>query len=300
MTGFLLAIFGTLLFSLKSIFIKLLYIEGLDADTVLVFRMALALPLYVFILISLLKKSPEKSQFIKQPIVFKILALGFLGYYLSSLLDLKGLEYISAQLERLSLFTYPFMVALIGFFLFDEKITKRLIMSLIIGYLGLWLVMGQEEKLTNNNVLLGTSLVLGAALSFSLYVLFSKPIIKQVGSILFTSVAMISSSLIVFIHGGLFIDLNTLEITNTAWFWLFLLAIFSTVIPSFMLTEAIGRIGPTQTGIVGTLGPIFTIILAIYWLDEVFTSTIFIGILMVISGVLLIILKPAENLRNSK
>ncbi|MFK5891588.1 MAG: DMT family transporter [Pseudomonadota bacterium] len=290
-TGFFLAIFGTLLFSLKSIFIKLIYLQGLDADTVLVMRMALALPLYVIILIKLLKKSHSKYKLIKLPVISKILILGFLGYYLASLLDLMGLEYISAQLERLSLFTYPFMVAIIGFLFFNEKITKRLIFSLVICYAGLWLVIGQEAKLSENNVLLGTGLVLGAALSFSLYVLFSRALIKQVGSVFFTCLAMISSSLIVFVHGTIFIQFSALEISWVAWFWLLLLAVFSTVIPSFMLTEAIHRIGPTQTGVVGTLGPIFTIGLAVFVLNEPFTLTIFLGILMVIIGVSLIVIK---------
>jgi len=183
------------------------------------------------------------------------------------------------------------MVAFIGFLFFNEKITQRLIIALLICYSGLWLVMGQEDRLTENNVYLGTGLVLGAAFSFSLYVLFGKALIKQVGSMFFTSLAMISSSLIVFIHGAVFIDLGALEISYIAWFWLFLLAVLSTVIPSFMLNEAIHRIGPTQTGIVGTLGPIFTIGLAIYLLNEPFTLVICLGILMVISGVSLIIIK---------
>jgi drug/metabolite transporter (DMT)-like permease len=294
-TGFFLAIFGTLLFSLKSIFIKLIYLEGLNADSVLVLRMALSLPLYIIILIGLLKKSPVKYRSVKLPLVIKILILGFFGYYLSSLFDLMGLEYISAQLERLSLFTYPFMVAIIGFLFFKEKLSKRLLAALIICYAGLWLVIGQEYKHTENNVFLGTGLVLAAAFSFSLYVLFSKALIKQVGSAYFTSLAMISSSLIVFIHGAVVIDFSLLVVNRIAWFWLLLLAIFSTVIPSFMMTEAIQRIGPTQTGVVGTLGPIFTIGLAIFLLDEPFTIISTLGIVMVIAGVSLIVIKRKEK-----
>jgi len=289
--GFSFAIFGTLLFSLKSIFIKLCYLQGMNAHEVLVLRMLLSLPFYLLILLFLIKKSTLKSGLLQAPRVIKIFLLGFLGYYLASLLDLMGLEYISAQLERLSLFTYPFMVAVIGFIFFSEKITQRLILSMLIAYAGLWLVMGQEDKLTGNNVFLGTALVLGAALSFALYVLFSKKMLAQVGSIFFTCIAMIASSVFVFIHAAYFVDYSSLHISNIAWFWLLLLAVFSTVIPSFMMTEAIHRIGPTHTGVVGTLGPIFTIVLAIYWLNEPFTLAIFFGFLMVVIGVLLIMIK---------
>lgn len=290
--GMLLALFGTLLFSLKSIFIKFAYTQGLDADTVLVLRMAIAVPFYIVILIYLLvKQKGENIPTISKPVILQVLGLGFLGYYLSSLLDLMGLEYISAQLERLTLFTYPFLVAIIGYFLFKQALNKRTIASLVISYLGLWVVMGQELQITGNNVLLGTSLVMGAALSFSFYVLLSKAMIQRLGSLLFTALAMTASSFLVFAHGAIQIDFNNLVITSEAWSWLVLLAIFSTVLPSFMMSEAIQRIGPTQTGVMGTLGPIFTIILAIYLLDEPVTIYMLIGMLMVTCGVGILLIK---------
>jgi len=255
--------------------------------------MALSVPFYIAILLYLLvkRKQQEPPPRLSNKLLIQVLGLGFLGYYLSSLLDLMGLEYITAQLERLTLFTYPFMVAIIGYFLFKQPLTKRLIASLIISYIGLWVVMGQELQLTGNNVLLGTALVMGAALSFSFYVLLSKPIIQQLGSLLFTSLAMTASSLLVFTHAIFQVDFSALVITNEAWMWLSLLAIFSTVLPSFMMSEAIQRIGPTQTGIMGTLGPIFTIGLAIYLLDEPITLYMVVGMLMVMFGVAVLMLK---------
>lgn len=292
-TGMLLALFGTLLFSLKSIFIKFAYAQGLDANVVLVFRMAIAVPFYITILAYLLikRKQQQHPPALSYNVLLQVLGLGFLGYYLSSLLDLMGLEYITAQLERLTLFTYPFMVAIIGYLLFKQPLTKRLIASLIISYIGLWVVMGQELQLTGNNVLLGTALVMGAALSFSFYVLLSKTMIRKLGSLLFTCLAMTASSLLVFTHGVIQVDFSTLLISPEAWVWLFLLAIFSTVLPSFMMSEAIQRIGPTQTGIMGTLGPIFTIVLAIYLLDEPITLYMLFGMLMVTCGVAVLIIK---------
>ena len=291
--GMLLALFGTLLFSLKSIFIKFAYAQGLDANTVLVFRMAISVPFYIVILGYLLfkRKNNQHTPALSNTILLQVLGVGFLGYYLASLLDLMGLEYITAQLERLTLFTYPFMVAIIGYFLFNQALSKRLIISLMISYIGLWIVMGQELQITGNNVLLGTSLVMGAALSFSFYVLLSKPMIKKLGSLLFTALAMSASSLLVFTHGAIQVDFSTLEITTEAWRWLILLAVFSTVLPSFMMSEAIQRIGPTQTGIMGTLGPIFTIILAVYLLNEPVSLTMIFGMMMVICGVGVLMVK---------
>ncbi len=282
--GFALAGFGTLLFSLKSIFIKFLYAENMDADQVLVMRMVLSLPIYMGMLIWSLPKNSSDLD-LNYKTIMTIFVLGFFGYYLASLLDLMGLELISAQLERLSLFTYPFMVALLGYFFFNENITRRIIVSLIVTYAGLYVVMGHELKLTGEGVVEGTLMVLGAALSFAFYVLFSKRYIRKLGSQLFTCIAMISSCVFGLFHGVVVLDFSDLSITHAAWFWLVMLVILSTVIPSFMMTEALDRIGATQTGIVGMLGPIFTIALAIYLLDEPFSVWLVLGVALTMVGV---------------
>ena len=282
--GFALAMFGTLLFSLKSIFIKFLYLQGLNADEVLVLRMLLSLPIYTGILFWTLTRNNVTKE-LNRNIVFKIFLLGFLGYYLASLLDLMSLELISAQLERLGLFTYPFMVAVLGYFFFNEPFTRRLLFSLLITYFGLWIVMGQELKISGDGVIEGTLLVLGSALSFAFYVLFSKGYIKQLGSTLFTCIAMISSCVFGLIHGVVVLETDAMVVSHAAWFWMVLLVILSTVIPSFMMVEAIDRIGPANTGVVGMLGPVFTIALAIYLLNEPFTLGLVIGSILMMTGV---------------
>lgn len=283
-TGFLLAIFGTALFSLKSIFIKLAYFQGLNADSVLMLRMAIALPVYMAILAWLYRSKGETPKYLGKNLG-KIVFLGFIGYFLSSWLDLKGLEYISAQLERLTLFSYPILVAILGAIFFKTPLTKNIIAALLITYAGVWVVFNQELSLSGENVELGTLLVFLAALSFSLYVLMGKKIIHQVGSLWFTSIAMIVSSIFVLFYYAVFFDYSGLSITLLAWLWIVLLAIFSTVIPSFMIAEAIAKIGPAQTGVIGTLGPMVTIVLAIWFLNEPFTVFHALGIGLVISGV---------------
>lgn len=291
--GFILAIFGTALFSLKSIFIKLTYAEGLDSDSVLMIRMAIALPIYLVVLfwLSRVKTKPEglRSK------LLKITFLGFIGYYLASYLDLKALEMISAQLERLTLFTYPIMVAILGALFFKTPLTRKVLLALVITYSGLLVVFAKEASLSGEQVFLGTLLVFLAALSFSFYVLFGKQMIHKIGSLWFTSLAMTISSFFVLLHFGLFGDFTNLTVTPMAWLWLILLAIFSTVIPSFMISEAIAKIGPAQTGIVGMLGPIVTMGLAITILNEPFTVWHALGMVLVIGGVAILTIrsKPA-------
>jgi drug/metabolite transporter (DMT)-like permease len=281
--GFAVAIFATLLFSLKSIFIKFLYVEGLNADSVLVLRMALSLPIYAGILVWAVRHQNRLEW--NKNVIFQVILLGFFGYFLASLLDLMGLELISASLERLSLMSYPFMVAILSFLFFKERLTPRLLFSIIISYFGLWLVMG-EQLSSETQVNYGVFLVLASALSFALYMLFSKQFIQQLGVQIFTRIAMLASCFFGLLYGVLVLDMAQLNPTQNAWFWLILLVIFSTVIPSFMMAEAISRIGSVRTSLVGMLGPVFTIALAVYWLDEPLTILIIVGVILMIGGVM--------------
>ena len=284
--GLLFAVIGTALFGLKSIFIKLAFAEGVDAPTLLSLRMLIAFPLYVLILWWVMRKPSGNIRAITTKDLFAILVLGFLGYYLASLLDFEGLNHISAQLERLTLFTYPVMVALLSWVIFSEKITKQVWFSLGCTYLGVSFLYLYETSTTQQSIALGTTLVALAALSFSYYVIFSKRYIQRLGSLFFTSVAMLSSTVFVFIHFFITHAISDLQVSNTIWLYAFLLGIVSTLLPSFMISEAISRIGGTKTSIAGSVGPVFTILLAVAVLGEDFGWAQFVGMILVIVGVL--------------
>jgi len=290
--GIFFAIAGTALFSLKSIFIKLAFQEGIDATTLLTLRMLIAFPFYVIILLYAIKTRPEKAALMTKRDGVKILGLGFLGYYLASYLDFEGLSYISAQLERLTLFTYPIMVALLSWVFFREKITLKIIMSLVVSYIGVsFLFFNESSGNTTTNegqIATGTALVAVAAFSFALYVIFSKALISRFGSLIFTSVAMSSSFIFILIQFFATHELSDLYVSSRLWGLSILLAIFSTLIPSFFTSEAINRIGATRTSIMGTLGPVVTIVLAVHLLGEDFGMPQIVGLLLVLLGVSLL------------
>ena len=285
-SGLLLAAGGTALFALKSIFIKLAYQEGVDATTLLMLRMLISLPFYLAILLWLMFK--ENKTMPQGKGMLAVLGLGFIGYYLSSYLDLEGLNYISAQLERLTLYSYPIMTTLLGWLFLKDVITKRVMLSLLMTYSGVMMLYWHEANLIGADATTGVMLVAAAAFTFSCYVVFSKPYITQYGSRVFTSIAMLASTVYALIHFALTNDPADLEVNNTIWLYATLLAVFSTVLPSFMVSEAIARVGPAKTSIVGTAGPIFTIMLAVILLDEPFGLVHFGGMALVMLGVALL------------
>lgn len=283
-SGYLFALGSAALFAIRPVFVKLVYAEGTDPITLIGFRMLFSLPIYTLILLWLLR-DPELKQRLTVKNVLQTSLVGWFGYYFASYLDLIGLQYVTAQLGRMVLYVYPTFVVIFGALLFRHKITSRTMMSLIITYLGVLLIFGHDLQAFGPDVIKGSLIILACAACFSFYLLFGKPLIEQIGSRLFTTIALISASIAILTHCSITQPLTSPNINQVGLFWTFIIAIFCTVIPSFFTTAAVARIGSDKTGIVATVGPGFTSIFAVSILSEAFTLYHIGGIAITIFGV---------------
>jgi drug/metabolite transporter (DMT)-like permease len=286
-TGLVLALSAAFLFSTKPILIKWLYGLGMTALPLMGLRLVIALPLYIIVGVVMWGRLANKPSLRD---VCNAAAIGLLGYYLASYLDLSGLEYVSAQLERLMLYAYPSMVVIIGALFFGAKVNRSIIPALILTYAGLAVMYGHDLNIapvgTNPaDITKGTLLILASALSFSLYVLFSKKSIARLGSLLFTSIAMGSATIATIVHYAIVEGAVMPDMTAQIWVGVLILAIMATVVPSFMVSEAIKRIGPAKTSVSGTIGPVMTTIMAIMFLGEPFGWLTALGMALVMLGV---------------
>ncbi len=282
--GLMLALCAAFLFSTKPIIIKWLYDLGMTALPLMWLRMMLAMPVYVVVGWLAWKRLPVKPAALQ---LIKAAGTGLLGYWLASYLDLRGLEYVSAQLERLMLYAYPTLVIIIGTLFFGQAFQRHHIVALILTYIGLILVYGQDLQFAADHIATtkGTLLILASALSFSLYILFSKNAIGNMGSLLFTSIAMGSAALATMLHYSIRYGVSLPEMDSTRWLGSIVLAIFATVLPSFLVSEAIKRIGPAKTSVSGTIGPVATTLMAIIFLGEPFGWLTAAGMVLVMLGV---------------
>lgn len=283
-TGLLMALAAAFLFSTKPILIKWLYSLGMTALPLMGLRMLLSVPVYILVGWLAWRKLPEKPA-TRQ--LLKAAGIGLLGYYLASYLDLKGLEYISAQLERLMLYAYPTLVIILGALFFGQAFQRHHLIALLLTYAGLLLVYGQDLSVAGDirSITTGTLLVLGSALSFAFYMLFSKNAIGRMGSLLFTSVAMGSASVATFVHYLISAGMSLPPMTTTLWLGAAALALFATVLPTFMVSEAIKRIGPARASVTGTIGPVMTTLMAVIFLNEPFGWATAAGMGLVLIGV---------------
>jgi len=223
--------------------------------------------------------------------------VGCLGYYISSLLDFIGLQYISAGIERLVLFIYPTLVLLMSAFLFHEKIKAIQWIAVVITYAGLLLAFVNEaESVTNNSnsFYTGSLFIFGCAFTYAAYIVGSGRLIPKVGAVKFNSYAMSFACVGVLAH--FFITSNT-SIFNFSWqvyAYGLVMAVLSTVIPSYLVSAGIKRVGSDNAAIIGSIGPVSTILQAYFLLHEPISLMQILGTVFILIGVLLISLKKKE------
>jgi drug/metabolite transporter (DMT)-like permease len=288
-TGLLLAIAGAIAFSGKAIIVKLAYRYGVDAVTLIMLRMLIALPFFLAIVWWTGRRArlagvtlPRLSTRDK----WGILGLGFTGYYLASFLDFAGLAYISASLERLILYLNPTLVLLLGLFLYGKRISGPQALGMAISYAGVLLVFGHEVNLAGGDVALGALLVFGSAVSYAIYLSYSGELVQRLGSMRLVGLATSVACVLCIAQFVVLRPLNTAFAVAPQVLWLSVLnATLCTVVPVLMVMMAIERIGAGLAAQVGMVGPMSTIAMGVLLLDEPMNLWVVAGTVLVLVGV---------------
>jgi drug/metabolite transporter (DMT)-like permease len=290
LAGFVITFIGAVLFSTKAIIIKKAFADiKIDALGLLTQRMIFSLPFYVVAAL-VLSGSKDNVKLTRRQWM-QILGLGLFGYYLSSYLDFEGLQYVSAGLERLILFLYPTFVVLINTFFFRQKINRVQKTALLLTYAGIAVAYFGELQagISSHGFLWGSLLIFLCAVTYAIYIVGSGKMIPVIGAAKFTAYAMLSATVFIFIHFALKNKIEISLLTGAGrWQYGLLLAIIATVIPTFLLSNGMKRIGSNNVAIISSIGPVSTIIQAHFFLGEKIFAAQIAGTLLVIAGVLLI------------
>lgn len=282
--GLALAAAGSVAFSGKAIIAKLAYRHGVDAITLVMYRMLFALPLFMAIAWWAGRGKPALTR--RDWGV--VLLLGFSGYYLASTLDFAGLQYISASLERLILYLNPTIVLFLGVVLFRQRVTWRQLAALAVSYAGVLLVFGHEVTLAGPRTALGAALVFGSAVSYAIYLVASGAEVRRLGAMRLTGLASCVACVLCIAQFALLRPLAAAEVAPAV-LWLSVLnATACTVAPVLMVMMAVERIGPTLTAQTGMIGPLSTILMGVVLLDEPFNGWIVAGTALVLAGITLL------------
>jgi drug/metabolite transporter (DMT)-like permease len=283
-SGLALALAGSIAFSAKAIIVKLAYRHGVDAVTLITYRMLFALPLFL----ALAWWAGRGKAALTSRDWRVVVGLGFAGYYLASFLDFAGLQYISAGFERLILYLNPTLVLGINVFVFKRRIKPLQWLALAIGYSGVLLVFGQEVHLQGADAVLGAVLVFGSAVSYAVYLSYSGEEVKRLGALRLTGLATTIACLLCIAQFVILRPMSALAVAPEV-IWLSVLnATLCTFAPVLMVMMAIERIGATVAAQSGMVGPMSTIIMGVLILGEPFTLWVVAGTVLVLTGVWLL------------
>ena len=287
-SGLLLAMAGSMAFSGKAIIVKLAYRYEVEAVTLLMYRMLLALPMF---LLMAWWAGRGKTR-LQGRDWLGIVGLGLSGYYLASFLDFWGLEYISASLERLILYLNPTLVLLLGWGLLGRRIQRRQALAMLISYAGVLLVFVHEFSLAGRHAALGALLVFLSAVSYALYLLYSGQLVQRLGSLRLAGWATSVACVLCIAQFALLRPLSAAVVAEPV-LWLSLLnAMVCTALPVLLVMMAIERIGPGLTAQTGMIGPMSTLLMGVLILGEPFNGWIVVGTALVLGGVFLVTRTP--------
>lgn len=286
LAGILLVLASAILFATKSIFIKLAYQEPVDPITLLTLRMVFALPF--FLVMGVVANHKSNIAPLTRRDWGIMFLLGFAGYYMASLLDFMGLQYISAGLERLVLFLYPTMTVLMTAFVLKRPVNRLTWLAIAVSYAGMALVVWPDVHHAGKNLALGMVLVFGGALAYASYLVGSGEIIQRLGANRFTGITLSISSLCCILHFLLANPLSALSVSPRVLGLGITLAIICTVLPATMLTNGIRRIGASRAALIGAVGPVATLYLGYAVLGETLIAMQMAGTVLVLIGVLMV------------
>jgi drug/metabolite transporter (DMT)-like permease len=286
LVGVVFALLAAVGFSAKAILVKLAYHSSVDAITLLALRMVFSVPFFIGIALWARHQHAEPLSKHDQMLV---LGLGVIGYYLSSFLDFLGLQYISAGLERLILFLYPTLTVILSALFYKRAIGRKNLAAMGLCYAGIALVFLHDASIKQGaSIVLGASLVFASTLSYSTYLVGAGHAIERIGAARFTAYAMVVASAASLLQFAVLRPLSALDLPLRVYELSIAMAIFSTVLPVFLLSYAIRHIGSGSASLIGSIGPISTIYMAYIFLGENISLLQIAGSSLVLTGVLII------------
>lgn len=280
-------------FAFRPVLVKLGYeasapTNPASATTLLFLRMILSVPFFIALAWWFRKAPPLAPRD-----WLGIVGLGLMGYYLSSLLDFLGLQFVSAGTGRLIMFLYPTLVIILSALLLAKKPTARELVALPLTYAGIALVLSQSlgAEGTHERFAFGAALIFASAMCYAIYLVTGSALVHRVGAARFTAYTMIVSTIPAVIQFAALESAASLALPALAWGYVVLLATACTVMPVFLVAEALKRIGANQFALIGALGPVTTVLADFVLLDGRLGMVQVVGAALVISGVVLVSLK---------
>lgn len=267
------AMASAILFSGKGVLMKLAFFQGASIWLFMALRMAYALPIFLLLWFRAVRKARENGL---PELAAKdwavILILGLLGYYLSGVMDIAGLRYVSAGMERLILYTHPSLVVLFGWLFFRRKLSRPLMVAMLLGYGGLVMAFGEEAHASPmGQAWKGGLLIFGSAVTYALFLIYSGKHIPRLGPERLFIGGMLVCTCLVLVQAVFLVPSGDWFASSQVHGYAVVVAVLGTVVPTMLLGTALRALGPERTAVLGMVGPVFTLFFGYFTLHEPLT-----------------------------
>ena len=287
---------AAILFASKGLFSKALYQRGVHFELLVTVRALLAMPLFIGFAIQT-NRGTAAGPRIPWSAYAGASVAGIICYYVGAMVDFHALELIDASIERVLLFSYPALVVLISSFMRRRAPDRRLVLAMLVTYLGIFFAMGGIDLAELRTNVYGACLVLVAALTTAIYFLIGERYVHVLGSTRFAAIGMSSSAVVLALHFAVFRSFDEVKALDAhSWLLLGILGIACMFAPGLMQAEGVRRVGAQRAAIGSTVGPPTTIVLAALFLGERLNGWQLLGSAMIVASVLVLaVRRPAAD-----
>ncbi len=289
--GIIASFISAILFASKVIFVKLIYLLNepeITPTKILTWRYLLAMPICIFVQIIFIQQ--KKNVPLTKLDALPFISIAVLGYIVSSWLDFKGLVYVSASIERIILFSYPALVVLLSVWLFKQPLRRFHIFSILLTFIGIGIAFYQEMNLSlvnKTSLTFGTLLIFFSGLAYAFYLLYAQKYIQRLGAIQHSNYTILFAGGILSFFYCITDGFELLHVPKSVWIYFILLSVFASVLPLYLVSYGMKKIGANNVAIISTIGPVATIFLSCFFLHEPISILQLFGTLVVIIGILL-------------
>ena len=258
---------SSILFCSKGVFAKLAYAHGAGALTVLTLRMGFALPVFLVLSITASRGAAPLTG----PDWARLTGLGFLGYYVSSLVNFTGLQYVSVGLERIILYTYPSLILVFSAVVLRKRIRPAIWTACLVAWGGIVAAFAGEmhHSAGNNKTVFGALLIFFSAVTYAAFLMLGSGTIRRVGAVRFSAIACGISCIFMVVHfSATQSPMKLLALPAPVYGYGIILAIFGTVVPILLMGIGLQRAGAQRFAVISMVGPVATLLLAWFTLGE--------------------------------
>lgn len=285
--GFSAAIVAAVCYGTNPLGTLKLYEDGFNSGTVLSYRYGLAV--LMFALVILIRK---ESFAIKWGHAIKFALLGTF-FALSSISLYVSFHYMAAGIASTLLFVYPIMTALLMTAFFHEKVTWSTSMAILLAVAGVGMLYQGDGDAKLSTA--GFALVMASSLLYSIYIIAVNQWQTTMSSLKFTFWILVFCFIAILVFSWLSGDSLQMLHTPMQWGCALQLALLPTVLSLFFMTISINLIGSTPSAIMGALEPVTAVCIGVLIFGEAFSLRLGIGILLILAGVVLIILRKKKS-----